>query len=532
MTAHNMHRITEESLFDSFKRRSANHQHDSYRSMTASDILNLPGTQCTLSHPMQKSYRCRPTSEILQPRVTRDSSSRPEEAIDRWFENIQRYEEMLEEVATASLDQGFKDELHNINRWFRCRSDAERTAALYTVVRNASQIQIRFLITVLQQLINKDPYGVSVTHENDIPDPEKTQHSLFGSHTVISTESDYEMRKRQLYQGHGYRQCAPLYNKLSSVMSEPDDLRRRNRDLFVSRPLGLSHTVPLYEKALETRAQIQASFHTKSGTVLSSGTSSSISTTSSLTDSGLFSSSLNSSADLTDVDASSSLFSNQTTADWPFPITPKKKLTDDNWSFGSLSLRKLKSTEERWRIQEAERVVGHGDSYSSQSIQSSLIALEQAQARLKEHPSNQSHITKPSNPPPLHPTRAPSPDQVVQDDVSDDEQNEEKPLTGLARRRKRSSAARALKDKIAAETVDFELMKDVQSWLRSLRLHKYGHAFVGMNWRQVIVMSDQDMIDAGVNTMGARRKLLKVFENVQRHCEEHFVCLNSQYSRC
>jgi hypothetical protein len=83
------------------------------------------------------------------------------EAIDQWFENIQRYEHMLEEVAAASLDQGFKDELHHINQWVRCRSDAERTAALYTVVQNASQIQIRFLITVLQQLSNQDPYSTS-----------------------------------------------------------------------------------------------------------------------------------------------------------------------------------------------------------------------------------------------------------------------------------------------------------------------------------------------------------------------------------
>jgi hypothetical protein len=65
---------------------------------------------------------------------------------------------MLEQVAAASLDQGFKDELQQINQWFRCRSDAERTAALYTVVQNASQIQIRFLITVLQQIANGEPY--------------------------------------------------------------------------------------------------------------------------------------------------------------------------------------------------------------------------------------------------------------------------------------------------------------------------------------------------------------------------------------
>jgi hypothetical protein len=72
---------------------------------------------------------------------------------------------MLEEVAAASLDQGFKDELHHINQWLRCRSDAERTATLYTVVQNASQIQIRFLITVLQQLAsNSYPAGQDLTN--------------------------------------------------------------------------------------------------------------------------------------------------------------------------------------------------------------------------------------------------------------------------------------------------------------------------------------------------------------------------------
>lgn len=89
------------------------------------------------------------------------------EAIDQWFENIQRYEQMLEEVAAASLDQGFKDELQHINQWFRCRSDAERTAALYTVVQNASQIQIRFLITVLEQIANGgEPYPAGQENAN------------------------------------------------------------------------------------------------------------------------------------------------------------------------------------------------------------------------------------------------------------------------------------------------------------------------------------------------------------------------------
>ncbi|KAG2187969.1 hypothetical protein INT44_000719, partial [Umbelopsis vinacea] len=88
-------------------------------------------------------------------------------------------------------------------------------------------------------------------------------------------------------------------------------------------------------------------------------------------------------------------------------------------------------------------------------------------------------------------------------------------------RRRRASAARAAKDKVAAETVDFDLMQDVQAWLRTLRLHKYAYAFEGLSWQEVVRMTDDDMTQAGVNTIGARRKLLKVFENVMNHCQNN-----------
>jgi hypothetical protein len=86
-------------------------------------------------------------------------------------------------------------------------------------------------------------------------------------------------------------------------------------------------------------------------------------------------------------------------------------------------------------------------------------------------------------------------------------------------RRRRASAARAAKDKIAAETVDFDLMQDVQAWLRTLRLHKYADAFEGLSWQEVVQMTD--------DTIGARRKLLKVFENVMTHCQKNASILTS-----
>jgi hypothetical protein len=79
------------------------------------------------------------------------------EAIDQWFENLQNYELILEDMAKASMDANFKDELSAIEQWFRVLSEAERTAALYSLLQQSTQVQIRFFITVLQQMARSDP---------------------------------------------------------------------------------------------------------------------------------------------------------------------------------------------------------------------------------------------------------------------------------------------------------------------------------------------------------------------------------------
>src|SRR6185503_19343893 len=91
------------------------------------------------------------------------------EAIDKWFEDLQHYEQTLEEMANASLDQNFKEELGAIEQWFRVLSEAERTAALYSLLQHSTQVQIRFFITVLQQMARSDPMGALLSPAN----PEK-----------------------------------------------------------------------------------------------------------------------------------------------------------------------------------------------------------------------------------------------------------------------------------------------------------------------------------------------------------------------
>ncbi|KZT28766.1 hypothetical protein NEOLEDRAFT_1058103 [Neolentinus lepideus HHB14362 ss-1] len=97
----------------------------------------------------------RPTSELLG---GAGMFQTPEaDAIDQWFENLQSYEDMLEEMAAASLDVNFKEELSAIEQWFKVLSEAERTAALYSLLQHSTQVQIRFFITVLQQMARADP---------------------------------------------------------------------------------------------------------------------------------------------------------------------------------------------------------------------------------------------------------------------------------------------------------------------------------------------------------------------------------------
>ncbi|KAG8880400.1 hypothetical protein FRB97_000872 [Tulasnella sp. 331] len=102
------------------------------------------------------SSAARPTSELLG--VGSTNFQTPEaEALDQWFENLQNYEATLEEMAAASLDINFKEELSAIEQWFRVLSEAERTAALYSLIQHSTQVQIRFFITVLQQMARSDP---------------------------------------------------------------------------------------------------------------------------------------------------------------------------------------------------------------------------------------------------------------------------------------------------------------------------------------------------------------------------------------
>jgi hypothetical protein len=104
----------------------------------------------------------RPSSEVYFNQFQQGTNAgNPEDAAEKaaqqWIADIDQYETTLEEMAAATLDQDFKDELSAIEQWFRVLSEPERTAALYALLQQTTQVQIRFFIQVLQQMAKSHP---------------------------------------------------------------------------------------------------------------------------------------------------------------------------------------------------------------------------------------------------------------------------------------------------------------------------------------------------------------------------------------
>ncbi|KAF8160897.1 hypothetical protein B0H34DRAFT_781572 [Crassisporium funariophilum] len=66
------------------------------------------------------------------------------------------------------------------------------------------------------------------------------------------------------------------------------------------------------------------------------------------------------------------------------------------------------------------------------------------------------------------------------------------------------------------EDFDPEMLKDIPSWLRTLRLHKYTQCFDGMPWEEIVNLDDATLEAKGVAALGARRRLLRTFEHVRK----------------
>ncbi len=141
---------------------SSLHPPSSRATMAAGHHLRASADMGAFSAAPLSSRVIRPSSEVYYNQMQQAQKHGGQEetmdkAAQKWIADIDQYETTLEEMAAATLDQDFKDELSAIEQWFRVLSEAERTAALYALLQQTTQVQERFFIGVLQQMAKSHP---------------------------------------------------------------------------------------------------------------------------------------------------------------------------------------------------------------------------------------------------------------------------------------------------------------------------------------------------------------------------------------
>jgi len=76
------------------------------------------------------------------------------------------------------------------------------------------------------------------------------------------------------------------------------------------------------------------------------------------------------------------------------------------------------------------------------------------------------------------------------------------------------------------DQIDLEMLEDIPLFLRSLRLHKYAPAFEGLNWKQMIKIENDELLRRGVTALGARNKMLKVFDLIRAEAIKQGISLD------
>lgn len=157
----------------------------SSRNLGSSHQLRASADMSGFPSPLSSRTTMRPSSEVFYNQQSQGQGN-ADDALDRaaqqWIADIDQYETTLEEMAAATLDQDFKDELSAIEQWFRVLSEAERTAALYALLQQTTQVQIRFFIQVLQQMAKNHPMSGVLSPANF---GEKGKQALFCRLTAL-----------------------------------------------------------------------------------------------------------------------------------------------------------------------------------------------------------------------------------------------------------------------------------------------------------------------------------------------------------
>ncbi|KAG5968650.1 Flap-structured DNA-binding and RNA-binding protein [Claviceps arundinis] len=567
----------------------------------SADMTNLTSSS--------SASRIRPSSDFYgQSQQSQSQSNIDNDSQDRiaqqWIADIDQYETTLEEMAAATLDQDFKDELSAIEQWFRVLSEAERTAALYALLQQTTQVQIRFFIQVLQQMGKNHPMSGMLSPANFDKDPmtnrlsdamnklnvDPARNSFSRTSTVVTSKRNSGLdpstinamfpdaaaaiatEKAKFTQQTGN---PPASNRNSASidgrLSMPGGQEARDPSLAnPASPWGTSPGIELASgKPSASQTTPMGQFvqpppsaglrsprpHMSSGSAIHSTTlTAPEKSTSDLpllspyqSGSGNWASMVN--TPMVPTFNTGNASGNQ--ADMVANATAMKlaALSTVNNRFALDDVRKYRRT----RSNDA-----HGSGPAQMAPAGPAVNLPGANVvMINEHGQVLSrdqvlaiqaqqgmglagHRSRPSSPGiALHQGLAPGPQFISPQhngflsayDGSSGLFAGSVPSVNLGQLgigghegylsdhsdmvRGRSPRGRRGSSKPPEDPTDPTLLQDIPSWLRSLRLHKYTDNLKDMKWTDLVELDDQALEARGVNALGARRKMLKVFEQVK-----------------
>jgi hypothetical protein len=554
----------------------------------------------------------RPSSEVFFNQPSQGQMS-ADDALDRAAQQwIDQYETTLEEMAAATLDQEFKDELSAIEQWFRVLSEAERTAALYALLQQTTQVQIRFFIQVLQQMAKSHPmsgvlspanFGEKDPMSNRLsdamsklnvessrnslgripPSPSAKRNSGLDSSTINAmfpeAAAAIAKKKAEFAQQTGN---ASTSNRNSAVFADRSSLVAPT----ISAPDGGKETLsqqpssPWAQRAPEPQPPI-ARPKSSSGQQQPMGQFSQPSVSSSL-------------RSPRPVAVAGSSVMQPTAADITLeaPLLSPYNLGSASWASMSNTPMAPTFSNPQQNVQADMVANATAMKLAALSTVNNRIALDDARkyrrARSNDGQGKNSAIPQ-TLPSALHHPGIPGTNMVMVNDaaqllnaqqIAALQAQQQAALVGRRSRpnspgiamqggglgamgftspqnngflaaydpsnpllsnglgnlglgqftlgghegylsdhseatRGRSPRGRRGSSKPPEDPTDPDLLKDIPSWLRSLRLHKYTDNLKDLKWTELVELDDKGLEERGVNALGARNKMLKVFDQVK-----------------
>lgn len=419
------------------------------------------------------------------------------EALDKWFEDLQHYEATLEEMAAASLDQSFKEELSAIEQWFRVLSEAERTAALYSLLQQSTQVQIRFFITVLQQMARSDPMTALLSPSN--PDKSSMEAQMANAMAKAKLESDMA--------GLSLKSPAPpMSARLLGTDAANDGaamLAQQRARLKAQAPQRLS--AGMYTGT--SKGEASSPMWTQgvgSGQGIGQGIGSARSPRPGM-----------------DAGELSPMVGGNWASMVNTPLVPMFTATDKgpgsrspdvdmasmklaNWQMGRSGLGQPSGV----MLDDARKFRRKSGNTPQPGQQGIVIGTYDENGNLII-PQHQRQLSRGSPR-----STSPVPPGLWQQGLGSGHLSTSGYDSGHLSDHSDSGRKKKASPK-GDEPVDLSQLNDIPGWLRSLRLHKYTPNFEGIKWQEMVKMSDEDLEKRGVAALGARRKLLKVFEQVR-----------------